>query len=87
VWGTTLMRRWKIDDGGMHTAGVSKVSRRQPPVGRAQSSLEEAESCRAKHNYNLSNTGAWAQFTGAVGDCSNFGTAQANVQMSIRAEF
>jgi len=37
--------------------------------------------------YNLNNTGAWARFTGVVGDFSNFGTAQANVQMSIRAEF
>lgn len=37
--------------------------------------------------YNLNNTGAWARFTGVVGDFSNFGTAQANIQMSIRAEF
>lgn len=37
--------------------------------------------------YNLNNVGAWARFTGVVGDFSNFGTAQANVQMSIRAEF
>jgi len=37
--------------------------------------------------YNLTNTGAWARFTGVVGDFSNFGTAQANVQMSVRAEF
>jgi hypothetical protein len=37
--------------------------------------------------YNLNNTGAWARFTGVVGDFSNFGTAQANVQISIRAEF
>jgi hypothetical protein len=37
--------------------------------------------------YNLNNTGAWGRFTGVVGDFSNFGTAQANVQMSIRAEF
>jgi len=37
--------------------------------------------------YNLNNTAAWARFTGVVGDFSNFGTAQANVQMSIRAEF
>ncbi len=37
--------------------------------------------------YNLNNTGAWARFTGVVGDFSNFGTAQADVQMSIRAEF
>ena len=38
-------------------------------------------------SYNLNNTGAWARFTGVVGDFSNFGTAQANVQMSLRAEF
>ena len=38
-------------------------------------------------SYNLNNTGAWGRFTGVVGDFSNFGTAQANVQMSIRAEF
>ena len=37
--------------------------------------------------YNLNNTGGWGRFTGVVGDFSNFGTAQANVQMSIRAEF
>ena len=37
--------------------------------------------------YNLNNTSAWGRFTGVVGDFSNFGTAQANVQMSIRAEF
>jgi hypothetical protein len=40
------------------------------------------------HNtYNLNNTGAWARFTGVVGDFSKFGSAQANVQISIRAEF
>lgn len=37
--------------------------------------------------YNLNNTNAWGRFTGVVGDFSNFGTAQANVQISIRAEF
>jgi hypothetical protein len=37
--------------------------------------------------YNLANTNAWGRFTGVVGDFSNFGTAQANTQMSIRAEF
>ena len=37
--------------------------------------------------YNLTNTNAWGRFTGVVGDFSNFGTAQANVQISIRAEF
>ena len=37
--------------------------------------------------YNLNNTAAWARFTGVVGDFSNFGTAQANVQVSVRAEF
>ena len=36
---------------------------------------------------NLNNTNAWGRFTAVVGDFSNFGTAQANVQMSIRAEF
>jgi hypothetical protein len=37
--------------------------------------------------YNLNNTGAWARFTGVLGDFSNFGTGQANVQLSVRAEF
>ena len=37
--------------------------------------------------YNRNNTSAFGRFTGVVGDFSNFGTAQANVQMSIRAEF
>ena len=37
--------------------------------------------------YNLTNTNAWGRFTGVVGDFSNFGTAQSNVQMSIRAQF
>jgi hypothetical protein len=37
--------------------------------------------------YNLNNPGAWGRFTGVLGDFSNFGTGQANVQMSIRAEF
>jgi hypothetical protein len=37
--------------------------------------------------YNLNNTNAWGRFTGTVGDFSNFGTAQANVQLSFRAEF
>ena len=37
--------------------------------------------------YNLNNPGAWARFTGVVGDFSNYGTAQANVQASIRVEF
>ncbi len=37
--------------------------------------------------YNLNNTNAFGRFTGIVGDFSNFGTAQANIQISIRAEF
>lgn len=37
--------------------------------------------------YNLNNTSAWGRFTGVLGDFSNFGTGQANVQMSVRAEF
>jgi len=37
--------------------------------------------------YNLNNTNAFGRFTGVVGDFSNFGTAQANIQISIRAEF
>ena len=38
-------------------------------------------------SYNLNNTSAWGRFTGTIGDFSNYGTAQANVQMSFRAEF
>ena len=30
---------------------------------------------------------AWGRFTGVVGDFSNYGTAQANVQASLRVEF
>jgi hypothetical protein len=37
--------------------------------------------------YNLNAQNAWGRYTGVVGDFSNFGTGQANVQMSIRAEF
>jgi hypothetical protein len=37
--------------------------------------------------YNLNNPNAWARFTGTVGDFSNFGSARANVQGSIRVEF
>lgn len=37
--------------------------------------------------YNLNNAAAFGRFTGTVGDFSNFGTAQANVQASIRIEF
>ncbi len=37
--------------------------------------------------YNQNNPAAWARFTGVLGDFSNYGTGQANVQMSIRAEF
>ncbi len=37
--------------------------------------------------YNLNNPGAFGRFTGTVGDFSNFGTAQANVQLNLRAEF
>jgi hypothetical protein len=37
--------------------------------------------------YNLNNVGAWARFSGVLGDFSNYGTGQANVQMSIRVEF
>ena len=37
--------------------------------------------------YNLNNTSAFGRFTGTVGDFSNFGTAQANLQISMRAEF
>jgi hypothetical protein len=31
--------------------------------------------------------GAFGRFTGTVGDFSNFGTAQANVQANVRVEF
>ena len=37
--------------------------------------------------YNLNSPLTWARFTGTIGDFSNYGTAQANVQMSFRAEF
>jgi hypothetical protein len=37
--------------------------------------------------YNLNSPSTWARFTGTVGDFSNFGTAQANMQLSFRAEF
>ncbi len=37
--------------------------------------------------YNLNSVTSWARFTGVLGDFSNFGTGQANVQMSVRAEF
>ena len=37
--------------------------------------------------YNLNNTSTWGRFTGVLGDFSNYGTGQANVQMSVRAEF
>jgi hypothetical protein len=37
--------------------------------------------------YNLNNSASFGRFTGVLGDFSNFGTGQANVQMSIRAEF
>ena len=37
--------------------------------------------------YNLNNTSAFGRFTGTVGDFFNFGTAQANMQISMRAEF
>ena len=38
-------------------------------------------------SYNLNNPGAFGRFTGSVGDFSNFGSAQANVQDGIRVEF
>ena len=37
--------------------------------------------------YNLNNSAAFGRCTGVLGDFSNFGTGQANTQMSIRAEF
>lgn len=41
--------------------------------------------------YNVSPGGipspSWGRFTGTIGDFSNYGTAQANVQLSFRAEF
>jgi hypothetical protein len=37
--------------------------------------------------YNLNSASAFGRFTGTVGDFSNFGTAQANVQANIRVEF
>ena len=37
--------------------------------------------------YNQNSTAAFGKFTGVLGNFSNFGTGQANVQMSIRAEF
>ena len=37
--------------------------------------------------YNLNSASTWARFTGTIGDFSNFGTAQANMQLSFRAEF
>jgi hypothetical protein len=37
--------------------------------------------------YNTSSPGTWARFTGTLGDFSNFGSAEANVQGSLRVEF
>jgi hypothetical protein len=37
--------------------------------------------------YNLNNPGGFGRFTGTVGDFSNFGSAQANLQANIRVEF
>jgi hypothetical protein len=37
--------------------------------------------------FNLNNPGAFARFTGTVGDFSNFGSARANVQGAVRVEF
>ena len=37
--------------------------------------------------YNLNSVTSWARFTGVLGDFSNFGTGQANVQVSVRVEF
>jgi len=37
--------------------------------------------------FNLNNPGAWARFSGHVGDFSNFGSARANVQGALRVEF
>lgn len=37
--------------------------------------------------FNLNNPGAWARFTGTVGDFSNFGSARANIQGAFRVEF
>jgi len=37
--------------------------------------------------YNLNSVTSFARFTGVLGDFSNFGTGQANVQASIRVEF
>ena len=37
--------------------------------------------------FNLNNPGAFARFTGTVGDFSNFGSARANVQGALRVEF
>jgi hypothetical protein len=37
--------------------------------------------------YNLNSPNSFGRFTGTVGDFSNFGTAQANVQMNFRAQF
>ena len=37
--------------------------------------------------YNLNSLSSWGRFTGTIGDFSNFGTAQANTQLSVRLEF
>ena len=37
--------------------------------------------------YNVNSPGTWARFTGTLGDFSNFGSAEANVQGSIRVAF
>ncbi len=37
--------------------------------------------------YNTSSPGTWARFTGTLGDFSNFGSAESNVQGSLRVEF
>ena len=60
----------------------------QSPAGWAQPAVEAARILRRPNTtYNLNNPGALGRFTGVVGDFSNFGTAQANVQASIRVEF
>jgi len=37
--------------------------------------------------YNTNSPGTWARFTSTLGDFSNFGSAEANVQGNIRVEF
>ena len=85
-----MQRLQPVDHPVKDVIGRSDVAAEPPPMKIADGHnlpWKRPNLSAPNTTYNLNSVTSWARFTGVLGDFSNFGTGQANVQASIRAEF